>query len=73
MILDGHTHVFPEEVCRRRRIISPMNGLPDAVRVPQIQAGDPPEMVGAWRRRVDAAVVMVFPGAGRPSGAASTR
>ena len=63
MILDGHTHVFPEEVCRYREDY--FNDEP-AFRMlyesPKSKLVTPPEMVGAMEEAgVTAAVVMGFP------------
>jgi len=63
MILDAHTHVFPEEVCRRREDF--FAGEP-AFRLlydsPKARLVHPPEMVAAMEEAgVTAAVVMGFP------------
>jgi len=63
MILDAHTHVFPQEVCRRREDY--FSGEP-AFRLlyadPRSRLVDPEEMVAALAEEgVDAAVVCGFP------------
>ena len=63
MILDGHTHVFPEEVCRRREdYFADEPAFRLLYESPKSRLVTPPEMVGAMEEAgVEAAVVMGFP------------
>jgi predicted TIM-barrel fold metal-dependent hydrolase len=63
MILDGHTHVFPEEVCRRREdFFSDEPAFRLLYESPKSRLVGPDEMVAAMDEAgVAAAVVMGFP------------
>ncbi|MFA5110296.1 MAG: amidohydrolase family protein [Desulfobaccales bacterium] len=63
MILDGHTHVFPEEVCRHREdYFSDEPAFRLLYDSPKSKLVGPEEMVGAMAEAgVEAAVVMGFP------------
>jgi predicted TIM-barrel fold metal-dependent hydrolase len=63
MILDGHTHVFPEEVCRRRQdFFADEPAFRRLYESPKSKLVNPEEMVGAMAEAgVEAAVVMGFP------------
>jgi predicted TIM-barrel fold metal-dependent hydrolase len=63
MILDGHTHVFPEEVCRRREdYFADEPAFRMLYESPKAKLVGPEEMVGAMEEAgVEAAVVMGFP------------
>ena len=63
MILDGHTHVFPEEVCRHREdYFADEPAFRLLYESPKSRLVTPPEMVGAMEEAgVEAAVVMGFP------------
>ena len=63
MILDGHTHVFPEEVCRHREdYFADEPAFRMLYESPKSRLVTPPEMVGAMEEAgVTAAVVMGFP------------
>src|SRR5659263_46638 len=63
MILDGHTHVFPEEVCRRREdYFADEPAFRLLYESPKSKLVGPEEMVAAMDEAgVEAAVVMGFP------------
>ena len=63
MILDGHTHVFPEEVCRRREdYFADEPAFRLLYDSPKAKLVGPEEMVAAMAEAgVEAAVVMGFP------------
>ena len=63
MILDGHTHVFPEEVCRRREdYFADEPAFRLLYDSPKAKLVGPEEMVAAMEEAgVEAAVVMGFP------------
>ena len=63
MILDGHTHVFPEEVCRRREdYFADEPAFRLLYDSPKSKLVGPEEMVAAMAEAgVEAAVVMGFP------------
>jgi predicted TIM-barrel fold metal-dependent hydrolase len=63
MILDGHTHVYPEEVCRRREdFFADEPGFRLLYDSPKAKLVGPEEMVAALEEAgVEAAVVMGFP------------
>ena len=63
MILDGHTHIFPEESSATGRIFSPMNRPSGCSTIlPNPRWWAPEEMVGAMEEEgVEAAVILGFP------------
>jgi hypothetical protein len=63
MILDGHTHVYPEEVCRRREdFFADEPGFRLLYDSPKAKLVGPEEMVAALEEAgVEAAVLMGFP------------
>jgi uncharacterized protein len=63
MILDGHTHVFPDEICRRREdFFADEPAFRLLYDSPKSKLVGPEEMVGAMSEAgVEAAVVMGFP------------
>ena len=63
MLLDAHTHVFPEEICRRREdFFSDEPAFKALYGAPQSRLVDPEELLQALREEgVEAAVVSGFP------------
>ncbi len=64
MLLDGHTHIFPEEMIRRREdFFASEPRLSPALRLSQVQDGGPRRNAGRHgaREDVEAAVILGFP------------